>query len=462
MRKSWISLASLTAGLVAVAAFTNACSGGGGGGGGTPTPTPLSITVDSFVDQSGTSAVNNLECLGFTVHEANHGFTPAVTMNFIDSTGVKVFTKDFGDEGSQSSATFPGLAISSNGSDFVFGGTSADLTTGPYPCLTLPALDPGSYGISVTQGTQTVTKDNVITMSQPQAEGATLGTANTIAPVMGSIAEANDFMFHPFTAGGGFTVVTMDSSGSGTFVPEVNLPPNNPPFTPGGPFVEVENRGFFSSDTTQTHPVPANIDTFNRGWDIAVIPTTVKGGQYEAMVRADTVGSGVGTGYNYQLSLSSSQTVTVTSHDTCQATPDFTSVGGVGGRYWFTADLSTGFAGDYNPNQAQTCSDRHVTVGANSGVQGPGPDAAYTVLLQNGQSIRAAAESETSDAVLYLVDSCTTVSTCRAAADIFGPADTDSLRYTNTTGAPQTLNLILDVFDPTQTPFKFNVYVEIK
>lgn len=464
MRKSWISLVGMTTGLLAVAALTDACSSGGGGGGGTPTPTPLSITVDSYVTQSGTSAVNPGECIGFTVHEANHQFSPATTMNFTTAAGDPVFTNDFADSQSQSQTTINVLGISSNGTAFTFG-TSSDLVGGAYPCVILPFLPAASYGIVVNQQvgnppvTLTATLPAVIIVGNPQPAALSLGTGFSAAPVAGSLAHANDFAYHPFTAGVGFSVITMDSSGTGNFIEEPNGPTDPAPFKTGGPFLEViDDQG----------GVPSFATIAPRGWDVVTAPTT-KAVAYDTLVRSEIIGAASQPGYGYQLTLSSSHAMTIAGSDQCvTTTPDFTSAGGAGGKYWFSVDLA-GKTADYNPNKNNACFDRHVTLDQpNSGVFGPGRDNTYQVLLTAGQSIRVAAESEGADAVLYLVPTqptpCAVVTTCKAAADIFGPGDTDSLRYTNTSGTPETLNLIIDDFNATEMSgdYKFNVYVEIK
>src|SRR5438552_2188134 len=202
MYKSRISWVALAGGLLAVAAFGGACSSGGGGHT-TPSPTPLSITVDTFKDKSGSSTVDPGECLGFTVHEAHSQFTNAVTMQFVTAGGQDVFIKPFGDINSTSAALYPALVISSNGSSFTFG-SSGTLTNGDYPCEGLPFLPAGSYSVRVDLGTRNATATNALTWGAPHGAAATLGTGATITPVAGNLPKANDFNYHPFTAGSGF------------------------------------------------------------------------------------------------------------------------------------------------------------------------------------------------------------------------------------------------------------------
>jgi len=114
----------------------------------------------------------------------------------------------------------------------------------------------------------------------------------------------------------------------------------------------------------------------------------------------------------------------------------------VAGSYYHGGDFGTEYNNDID------------TEGEWTGYDHPGPDSLIPVTLENGQKITATFAFDENDAVLYLIPDCSGTAGVEAAAgaDATLNGQSESLSYTNTTGAAETLYLGLDLWENAEAP----------
>ncbi len=414
MLKKWLSTwAVLCATLLPLATVTLGCSGDDDDDDDGTTTNPLDISITAYYTLSGDGDVLAGECVGLEITDANGGINDAVELFLVDTETedeIGPFTTDT-----------DGLLFRLDSETVVF--SEFDPETFDYPCVRFP-LDypPATFDLRLERGSVSDTISDALTFTELDFEPVLV--ANT--PVNGELTQMGAFDdFSYAVTGSGFGMVKMAFTSTAAI-----------------PFVQIYDDSF--------------IDGYF-GLDTVIVPAGVPGLQFFGSGR-ELDFKGADDGYNYTLTLDTNGTPAVNNgDDACQNSPATTfSTSTPPTTFVFTADL-TGKADNYDPDEGTSCQDWHFFETGEPGTVGPGPDVTYKVTLTAGQKLTVSAAGNDADAVLYLTGngttgtSCAATPTCTKAADIFGPIDTDTLVYKNTSGSTESHYLVLDSFTDEDT-----------
>jgi hypothetical protein len=156
-------------------------------------------------------------------------------------------------------------------------------------------------------------------------------------------------------------------------------------------------------------------------------------GTVSGYLLVDSYGSGQGGKYNLGISYATPAAGDVCS--TAQAVPSATTL---------TAETTNGFTNDMTPATG--------TSALCTGYGAPGPDKVYAITLNSAQMLTVTATPVAgNDLSLYLVGGPPTncsplVPQCLAGRDQGGNGGTETVTYTNNTGAMQTVYVVIDSY----------------
>ena len=378
-----------TAAFAAMILATGCANSKQGSAGPTPTPSP-SMIVQPVITISGTTEIERGECVSFRIQTSNFTVPPTASVRF----------------GSYELARSVFLVLDS------------DTVEVGFPCFyTGLDLALGPLDVAVIAGTESLTGTGVFTVGETTR--VDLGAAPTDS-IAAPDADANALgVLYDFD------VYDWSAPAAGLYLSEAIVATNA--VASFRPYQFVTAGGTSAWNGSEAVMIPASA------------------GALTTEIADDTVAGGP-SGFTYHMKMTPLGTpVTLDAADTCDALASVTTAG------LFTVDLAAA-SPDYNPAGSAACLDRHSPLPpvAGEGVNALGRDRALKLVVPAGATLSAVGRGATTDVVLYLVaDSgtpCAPVSSCLAASDVFGPGDSETLLWKNSSASDQAAWLIVDDF----------------